>query len=103
MTTDEQKLEVIAQAIYEWKSYPENNDINSTSDIENLAKFIHDSMNKQFDQPTHEPLDVQIVEFQKFWYVEYLRDDGFPRWLKSFHSKQEAIDFCVKHGLSIKK
>lgn len=55
---------------------------------------------KQFDP---EPLEVQIKGFRKFWYVEYLRDDGYPRWLKSFYTEQEAIDFCAKHGLRVNK
>lgn len=94
MTTDEQKLEAIENLlkIGNWST-----EINISYRL--FAKEILESL-KQFDP---EPLEVQIKEFKKFWYVEYLRDDGFPRWLKSFYSEQECIDFCSKYRLRVKK
>lgn len=90
MTTDEQKLGVIAQAIYEWMSYPDHDGIKSTNDIESVSKDILASL-KQFDQ---EPLDVDV--FKTIGSYRVL----IPNW---FPNKQSAVEFCAKHGLRVKK
>ena len=94
MTTDEQKIEKILLALDLFAR--------DALGIYEAAEKILESL-KQFDQPTHDPLEVNIMKYE-----DILKPNSYVFSIATvekskFHTEQEAIDFCVKHGLSIKK
>lgn len=94
MTTDEQKLEAIKKCFTEYAK-EENNDEHFITDgyaaHDEIPKKILNSL-KQFG-PAH-----LEVDFQKL--MGNLYRLSIPKW---FRTEQEAIDFCAKHGLRVKK
>lgn len=95
MTTDEQKIKLIEKELRDWDGHRFKDEV---------AKAILNSL-KQFDP---EPLEVEIVAsadpVSTAWIVQHL-----PQWKSSYVylniclTEKEAIDFCAKHGLRVKK
>lgn len=107
MTTDEQKLEVI-RGILDCDFIASKNRYGNKT-----AQKIIEAL-KQFDHPTtivsgidhdgnvirYEPVHVEVRHLADgFYFLQIMDDDLEPL----FDGEKEAIDFCKRHGLRVKK
>lgn len=94
MTIDEQKLEVILDIVQRFSfTYGQVTDANQYKSL--LAEKILSGL-KPFDP---EPLEVEVIPWGLNFAIESIRN----QIKETFKTKQEAIDFCAKHGLRVKK